>query len=156
MSVTFNYDFWHNLETPDFVLCNVNKQPVGTLTCSNRKMNYSNEISEISFTVYRLINGSVNPYYDSVTELQYIYLKDIGYFQITSNTVKITDNDTEYKEVTAQSTEIEFAQKYLTLFTINMGTAESIDGVSLYNNADPAFSLLDLVLEKCRHGVSDM
>lgn len=148
MSVTFNYDFWNNLETPDFVLCNVNKQPVGTLTCNNRKLNYSHEISEISFTVYRLINGSVNPYYDSVTELQYIYLKDIGYFQITSNTVKITDNDTEYKEVTAQSTEIEFAQKYLTLFTINMGTAESIDGVSLYNNADPAFSLLDLVLEK--------
>lgn len=148
MAVTFNYNFWNNLETPDFVLCNVNKQPVGTLTCSNRKMNYSNEISEISFTVYRMVNGSINPYYDSITELQYIYLKDIGYFQITSNMVKITDKDMEYKEVTAQSTEIEFAQKYLTLFTINMGTAESIDGVSLYNNANPSFSLLDLVLEK--------
>lgn len=148
MAVTFNYDFWNNLETPDFVLCNVNKQPVGTLTCSNRKMNYSNEISEISFTVYRMVNGSINPYYDSITELQYIYLKDIGYFQITSNTVKITDKDMEYKEVTAQSTEIEFAQKYLTLFTVNMGTAESIDGVSLYNNANPSLSLLDLVLEK--------
>lgn len=148
MGLNFNYDYWNNLETPSFVLCTVNKSIIGNLNVSERHFKYSNEIPEISFKIYKMIDGIENPYYDRVLELQYIFLEDIGYFQITQKPNTILDSDVEYKEVTAQSSEIEFGQKYINTFTINMGTVESIDKVCLYQPNDSEHSLLDLILEK--------
>lgn len=144
----FNYDFWNNLEIPDFVLCNLNKSRIGILNVHDRKMTYSSDIPEISFKMYRIIDGELNPFYDRVQELQFIFLENIGYFQITSNPQIFMDEELEYKEVTAQSAEVEFGQKYLNVFTINMGTVESIDGVRLYDVTNAEKSLLDLILEK--------
>lgn len=144
----FSYDYWNNLETPSFVLCNTNKNKLGILNVTKKRMTYNNNIPEISFTMHKYINGKENPYYNSVQELQYVYLENIGYFQITSKPEIIEKESLEYKEIVAQSTECEFVQKYLNTFTINMGTVESIDGVSLYNIADIEHSLLHLVLEK--------
>lgn len=148
MSLTFNYDYWNNLEIPSFILCNVDKTKIGKLTVSDRHLKYNNEIPEISFKIYKYIDGKENTYYDRVLELQYILLENIGYFQITQKPITVTDKNVEYKEVTAQSTEIEFGQKYINTFTINMGTVESIDGVCLYQAGDQEHSLLNLVLEK--------
>ncbi len=148
MALTFNYDYWDNLETPSFILCNVNKSKIGKITVSERHLKYNNEIPEISFKIYKYIDGEENKYYDRVLELQYILLENIGYFQITEKPTTITDEDIEYKEVTSQSIEIEFGQKYINTFTINMGTVESIDGVCLYQVGDSEHSLLNLVLEK--------
>lgn len=144
----FSYDYWNNLETPSFILCNTNKNKIGILNVTKKHMTYNNNIPEISFTMHKYINGKENPYYNSVQELQYIYIENIGYFQITSKPEIIEKESLEYKEIVAQSTECEFAQKYLNTFTINMGTAESIDGVSLYNIADIEHSLFHLILEK--------
>lgn len=148
MGLNFNYDYWNNLETPSFILCTVDKSIIGNLNVSERHFKYSNEIPEISFKIYKIINGIANNYYDKVLELQYIYLENIGYFQITQKPVVITDRNMEYKEVTAQSAEIELGQKYLNTFSINMGTVESIDGVYMYQPNDNKHSLLNLVLEK--------
>lgn len=148
MGLRFNYDYWNNLEIPSFVLCTVDKNIIGNLSVSERHFKYNNEIPEISFKIYKMIDGIENPYYDRVLELQYIYFEDIGYFQITKKPNIIIDSDVEYKEVTAQSSEIEFSQKYINTFTINMGTVESIDKVCLYQPNDSEHSLLDLVLEK--------
>ena len=148
MGLFFNYDYWNNLETPSFVLCNVNKDRIGILRVSDRNLHYNNEIPEISFKIMKFIDGKENPYYDKVLPLQYIYLENIGYFQITKKPITITSESIEYKQVTAQSSEIEFGQKYINTFTINMGTVESIDGVCLYQVGDEEHSLLNLVLEK--------
>lgn len=146
--MTFNYNFWNDLEIPSFILCNVDKSPIGILNVVDRKMTYSSEIPEISFKMYRLVDGELNPFYERVQELQFIFLDNIGYFQITSNPQTFEDEISEYKEVTAQSAEVEFGQKYLNVFTINMGTVESIDGVRLYDVANADKSLMDLILEK--------
>lgn len=148
MGLRFNYDYWNNMETPSFVLCTVDKSKIGTLNVSGKHLRYNNEIPEISFRMYRDVDGKENPYYDRVLEFQYVLLPDIGYFQIMQKPVVITNRDMEYKEVTAQSAEIELGQKYLNTFSINMGTVESIDGVCLYQVGDSGHSLLDLVLEK--------
>lgn len=148
MGLNFNYDYWNNLETPSFVLCTVDKNIIGNLNVSERHFKYNNEIPEISFKIYKMVDGIENPYYDRVLALQYIYLEGIGHFQITQKPNTIIDSDVEYKEVTAQSSEIEFGQKYINTFTINMGTVESIDKVCLYQPNDSEHSLLDLILEK--------
>ncbi len=148
MGLHFNYDYWNNMETPSFVLCTVDKSKIGTLNVSEKHLHYNNEIPEISFRMYQYVDGKENPYYDRVLEFQYVLLPDIGYFQIIQKPVIITDRNIEYKEVTAQSAEIELGQKYLNTFSINMGTVESIDGVCLYQVGDSGHSLLNLVLEK--------
>ncbi len=148
MGLHFNYDYWNNMETPSFVLCTVDKSKIGTLNVSEKHLHYNNEIPEISFRMYQYVDGKENPYYDRVLEFQYVLLPDIGYFQIMQKPVVITDRNMEYKEVTAQSAEIELGQKYLNTFSINMGTVESIDGVCLYQVGDLGHSLLNLVLEK--------
>lgn len=148
MGLRFNYDYWNNMETPSFILCTVDKSKIGTLNVSGKHLRYNNEIPEISFRMYQYVNGKENPYYDRVLEFQYVLLPDIGYFQIIQKPVVITDRDMEYKEVTAQSAEIELGQKYLNTFSINMGTVESIDNVCLYQAGDAGHSLLNLALEK--------
>lgn len=148
MALQFNYDYWNNLEAPSFILCTVDKNRIGTLNVTGRRLHYSNDLPEISFKMYKYVNGRENPYYDRVLEFQYLLLPGIGYFQITGKPVIITGQNTEYKEVTAQSAEIELGQKYLNTFTVNMGTAESIDNVCLYQANDPEHSLLHLILEK--------
>lgn len=148
MGLHFNYDYWNNMETPSFILCTVDKNRIGTLNVSGKHLRYNHEIPEISFRIYQFVDGEKNPYYDKVLEFQYVLLPEIGYFQIMQKPVVITDRNMEYKEVTAQSAEIELGQKYLNTFSINMGTVESIDGVCLYQAGDSKHSLLNLVLEK--------
>lgn len=148
MGLHFNYDYWNNMETPSFILCTVNKSRIGTLNVSGKHLRYNNEIPEISFRIYQFADGKENPYYNRVLEFQYVLLPEIGYFQIMQKPVVITDRNMEYKEVTAQSAEIELGQKYLNTFSINIGTVESIDGVCLYQAGNSKHSLLNLVLEK--------
>lgn len=148
MGLHFNYDYWNNMETPSFILCTVDKNRIGTLNVSGKHLRYNHEIPEISFRIYQFVDGEKNPHYDKVLEFQYVLLPEIGYFQIMQKPVVITDRNMEYKEVTAQSAEIELGQKYLNTFSINMGTVESIDGVCLYQAGDSKHSLLNLVLEK--------
>lgn len=81
--------------------------------------------------------------------MKYILLPDIGFYAISSVNIQSEGTKLEHKEVTAKSYECLLGQKYLDTFTINMGTTESIDGVRLYNIANPDKSLLHLVLEKC-------
>ena len=85
MGLFFDYDYWNNLETPSFVLCTVNTDRIGILRVSERNLHYNNEIPEISFKMMKYIDDKENPYYDKVLPLQYIYLENIGYFQITKS-----------------------------------------------------------------------
>ena len=95
------------------------------------------------------VDSQKNIAYDLIIEGQYIEVEELGRFIISSVNIGSKGKEFEYKDCEAIGIETMLGQKYLELFTINMGTAESIDGVKFYNLADPAKSLLHLVLEKC-------
>lgn len=145
----FSYNYFNELEVPDYVLCNINKSKVGILKASEKTFApKKNDISEISFKINRMYDGEITPNYDLVKELKYILLPTIGYFRISDCSTNSEGEENEYKEVTAKSSECVFGDKYIENFTINMGTTGSIDGVVFCDPLHPDKSLLHLLLEK--------
>lgn len=139
---------------PKVFLCQVDKTILGGLNPINFngtfKFNSYHEISfELDRTYIEYTTGEykVNPLYKFVTAPRLIYVVGFGYFEIQQSGI-VSDGLREYKEVVAYSSEIILSTKYLDLFTINMGTVESIDGVRFYSAADPSKSLMHLILEK--------
>lgn len=147
--INFTFDYFDRMQTPDFILCNINKDRLGVLkVCEHNFTPKVNDIWELSFKIYRAYDGVVDPIYDRIGEMKLIYLPNIAYFKISECNIQSEGEETEYKEVTAKSLECTFGEKYLEAFVINMGTTESIDGVQLFNISDPSHSLMHLVLEK--------
>ena len=107
------------------------------------------EYDELTFTTHRQMDHKENPYYDDVMEQMHIEIPKIGEYVIAQLDVNADDDYNEHKSCTALSSEVLLAQKYLEVFTINMGTTESLDGIQLYSPEDTSHSLLNLVLEKC-------
>lgn len=143
-------DSYNNLETPAYVLCKPNNDRIKTINCTEKKHIIKfNDYDEISFSTYLYMNGKKNDVYERINELMHIELPEIGRYVISDISVQSEGTKHEYKECTAFSEEVLLAQKYLELFTINMGTTESIDGVQFCNLSNPSKSLLHLVLEKC-------
>lgn len=131
-------------------MCKANKERIGILKCTSKIITPKfNSLDEINFTTYLYNDDVKNQYYDDIDVMKYILLPDIGFYAISSVDIQSEGTKLEHKEVTAKSYECLLGQKYLDTFTINMGTTESIDGVRLYNIANPNKSLLHLVLEKC-------
>lgn len=150
MNIVFNRDIFNNLVPPAYILTKANNDRIHNLNCT--KKNYSfkfNAPDIIQFTTYMLIDNIKNPAYDLITEGQFIEIDGFGRFIILSVDIESQGENFEYKNCEATSIEVMLGQKYLELFTINMGTTESIDGVKFYNLADPDKSLLHLALEKC-------
>lgn len=144
-------DSYNNLEVPAYVLCKPNNDRIRSIHCTHKKHVIKfNDYDEISFTTYLNIDGKKNEIYDRINELMHVELPDIGRFVISDINVQSEGTKHESKECTAVSEEVLLAQKYLELFTINMGTTESIDGVSFCDLIQPDKSLLHLVLAKCQ------
>lgn len=145
-----NYDFFDNPTVPDYVLTKANKERIGVVKCISKTVTPKfNDLDEINFTTKLYLDNKKNPIYDSIEEMKYILLPDIGFFSINSVEINSEGTELESKTVNAKSYECLLAQKYLESFVINMGTTESIDGVQFFNLADKSKSLLHLVLEKC-------
>ena len=141
-------------EPPKVFLCQVDKTVLGGMNVVNFSGTFKfNSYHEIDFEFdrtyvdYNTGEYKVNPLYDYVEAPRLIYVVGYGYFEIQQSGIS-SDGIREYKSVSAYSAEFILSTKYLDLFTINMGTTESIDGVQLYNVASPEKSLLHLVLEK--------
>lgn len=146
----FAPNLYDNISAPSFVLCRPNGDRLGVLTCTEKHIDLKfNDYDEISFTTYLYNDGILNPIYNEVKELMFIELPTIGRYVINQIDTSSEGTDFEYKECVALSEQVLLAQKYLEYFVINMGTTESIDGVSFYNLEDPDKSLLHLILEKC-------
>ena len=149
-SIIYGPNKYDNVTPPEFVLCKASGYRIGVIRCAEKSGTFKfNAYNEISFSTYMNIDNERNPYYDSVVEMQHVELPTIGRYVISDVQVRSEATDFEYKEVTALSEEVLLAQKYIELFYINMGTVESIDGVCLYDQANPDKSLMHLVLEKC-------
>lgn len=130
-----NRDYFKNPIIPPFVLTKANREYIGngTLTCVKKAYvrNFS-DLDELSFSVNLYNDGKVNSNYAAIDVMKYILVPDVGFFYIESVDVESEGTEHESKNVVAKSYDGLIAQKYLELFTINMGTTESIDGVQFY------------------------
>ena len=122
-----------------------------------------NAYSELTFTIGRnytdMITGetNVNPFYDKIEALRLLYLEGFGYFEIQDPEI-VSDGIKEVKNITAYSLEYTLSQKYLEEFNVNTGDNNSLEviysnggvivPVTLYNQANPNLSLLNVILEK--------
>lgn len=148
--MTINKDYFNNPVVPDFVLCKANKERIGVLRCTEKKLNLEfNGLREIMFTTYLFIDDERNIYYDPIDVMKYVFVPEIGFFSITSVEIESEGSEFEHKSVTAKSCECLLAEKYLEDFVINTGAVESIDGVKFYDLRNKDKSLLHLVLDKC-------
>lgn len=139
-----------NLLPPAYILTKANNDRTHTLNCIEKKYFFKfNAPDVIQFKTYMLIDNMKNAAYDSIAEGKFIEVEDLGRFIISSVDTNSQGKKFESKDCEAISIETMLGQKYLELFTINMGTTESIDEVKFYNLADPSKSLLHLALEKC-------
>lgn len=144
------HDYFNNPVAPDYILCKSNGERIGNIICTSKTYDKKfSDISEIQFETYLYIDNEKNPIYDSITEMKYVELPDIGFFSISSVNISSEGTELECKTVTAKSYECLMTQRYLESFVVNMGTTESIDGVQFYNPAYKSRSLLHLALEKC-------
>lgn len=143
-------DYFGQIEEPLYILTKPNNERIGVIKCLSKSMDLSfNAPSEINFSTNLYMDGSKNPYYDSIAEGQFIEVIDYGRFVIVSCDISSEGTMYETKTCNAISKEILLGQKYLELFTINMGTTESIDNVQFYNLQNPERSLLHLIIDKC-------
>lgn len=150
---------------PNFYLCETNKDKICKLETTETKGSFKfNSLSELSFEVARVYNDiisgetMVNPFYNKIEALRLIYIDGIGYFELQGPEL-ISDGIAEKKLCKAYSLEYTLAQKYLTNFLVNMGTADSwevlnassqnnIVPVVLYNPSNPKLSLLHIATQE--------
>lgn len=151
-------------------LCTPNLVPTTVLngidTSSVDYETHLKDYSELHFDVSRYItvNGVEveSNGYEDLKVMMYLYLEDIGYFQMQEPET-INDGNYEHKEITAYSIEKEFEQKDWLGLKINTADPDSleqlapgnlndmgfaIEFVSFYNPQKPALSFVDLMLTK--------
>ena len=68
-----NRDFFDNPITPEYILCKANRERIGILQCTEKSIDFKfNNIDEINFVTYLLIDDEKNLYYDAVDVMKYI------------------------------------------------------------------------------------
>lgn len=159
-----NRDFYNNLEVPDFVLCKANRERIGVIFCTDKIANFNfNDLDNIEFTTYYMIDDEKNPIYDSIEVMKYIYVQGVGFYYIKTCNIQSEGSEHEYKEVTAESYEGLLGQKYLENFKVNTGDVESKELDYDDTGSTPIYiwlspqeklstgkkDLFDYVLEKC-------
>lgn len=149
---------------PNLFLCETDKTRICQLETSEMKASLKfNAYSELSFTVGRtytnMVTGEtqINPFYNKIEALRLVYLEGFGYFEIQDPEI-VSDGIKEVKNITAYSLEYTLSQKYLENFNVNTGEVDSLEvinangglivPITLYNEANPKLSLLNLALEK--------
>ena len=151
------YSSLNRFEKPKFILCNPGSvylngmvtNVVGILTDTEAEeivFNF-NATSELNLRVNRILrsshedNNHTLSLYQAVQNRRLIYVKDIGYFMIT-NVEDGFDGYIHYKDITAQSIDIEIAQKMVPF--IENGTYRFIrDG----SNVESEKGILDAIVE---------
>lgn len=129
-------------------LCTPDLAPVTVLNGINTESveyeEHLKDYSELHFEVARYIsldNGSVieSNGYEDIRVMMYLYLEDIGYFQIQEPET-VYDGNYEYKDVMAYSIEKEFEQKDWLGLRINTGDSDSLEQLAENNLNDLGFA----------------
>ena len=140
-----------------FVLAKRNLEHIGAIANIKQDSISINENfnspNEISFTVYKVLDGNEEQYWNDIIDLKLVWVKELNeYFEIK---VSINDTDATIKTVTGTSLcEAELGQTEL--YNIEINTEDDIardDYVvtKFYDSSNPQGSLLNRVLEKAPH-----
>lgn len=111
-----NFNYYHNLESPEMYLCNPDGKELYVIPGVNRNLKLRfNDLSELSFDVYSRMtgaDGNTIPFegYEYVSGLRLIFVTDIGWFQI-KDASETDDGTNKYKSVTAESLQCTFKNK---------------------------------------------
>ncbi len=155
MAIKINFDTTHNPEQPTFLLGNRSGSILGKINAKNINFKGTmNNAAEISFKVYKYIDGELDTLWDSIKDFKLVYCKEYDcWFEIA------VDID-ESNETIKQCEGIQLAQSELAqimLHNIEINTENDImrdDYVKptvLYNANDSTVSLLDRIMEKAQH-----
>ena len=131
--------YYSQSEIPTFILCNPNRDQLYAMGGISERR-YSprfNAMDELSFRADQYVNDTLMPYYDAIQSRRVVYVKELGYFTIV-NVSTHGDGIQEYKEVSCRSSEVEFANRRVSLFE---GTFK------FYDFIQPEGTLLQTILD---------
>lgn len=153
------YDKFGQQDPPIFILSTVWHHHLGTITnidssTINEKWNM-NSADEISFDVYKNVDGTDCELWDSLKSFKYVYVPSHdAYYKID---VAIDESNKTVKHITGTAAgEFELSNRIIVDLQINTNVdieerdqdeSDGVDGVIFYNPQKPEFSLLDLVLK---------
>lgn len=140
---------------PTLILQNRNFDSIGSIPSVfdlTYKENF-NSANEISFTIYKYIDGKCNPIWDSIVDFKVLYVPEFNErFEIH---VSVSESDTTRKCITASSLcEAELSNIKLYDIEINTdsdNTREDSKPTVFYHPTDTEHSLLHRILEKAPH-----
>lgn len=138
----------------------------GVEETSARVVKNAQNTFELSFTVYRYIDGEPSAFYENIEELMTLFVDGVWYIINEPPRVVNDGEKSEYMEIRAESAEIQLQHFDLKTFSVGMGTEESyemqyynkykdMEGyefegswpvVKFYNPDNPELSLLHLIL----------
>lgn len=152
----FKYNMFEELEVPTIILSTKYHKHLGIIDNIDRKSINANfnmaSAGELSFDVYKRMDGTVCSLWDSVVDFKYIYVPEYQeYYEIA---VRIDEDNKTVKHITAASAcEAELSTRKLRNFECNTEADILRDDyvkTVLYNSKNPNASLLNRVLrDKC-------
>lgn len=155
MAITIDFDAAYNPQVPTIVLAKKNGDKLGKLDAVEVELTDSmNDKSEMTFKVYKSVNGVKNNLWDEILDFRLVYCVEWDqWFEIT---VEIDEATETTKTVTCTSLgAAELSQ--IMLYDIEINTEDDIardDYVIptiLYNPDHPEASLLNRITEKACH-----
>ena len=146
------YDMFKSIETPTIILSTKYHNHLGVINNISENINVNfnmNSADEVSFDVYKNVDGRECDLWDDIVDFKYIYIPDHEqYYEIS---VPIDDGKSTIKHVSCKSAgESELSQKLLRDFHINDETDIGNDDYTItvfYNPFNKKGSLLDRVLK---------
>lgn len=152
----FKQNMFHELEIPIIILSTRYHKHLGTIeniNTSSINCDFNmNSCQEISFEVYKELNGHKCSLWDSIKDLKYIYVPDFNeYYEIT---VSLSEDNNTVKSITGKSAcEAELGQRLLRDFECNTESdilRNDYLPTIFYNPENETASLLHRVLhDKC-------
>ena len=155
MAITIDFDAAHKPQVPTIVLAKKNGDKLGKLDAVEVELTDSmNDKSEMTFKVYKSVNGVKNNLWDEILDFRLVYCVEWDqWFEIT---VEIDEATETTKTVTCTSLgAAELSQ--IMLYDIEINTEDDISRddyvipTILYNPDHPEASLLHRITEKACH-----
>lgn len=156
MAINIKFDLVGNPEPPTIILANRNGNKLGQLEIDEKSIELTdrlNDISEISFTVYKYMDDELVTLWDKIVDFKLIYCKEWDmWFEIK---VELDEATETIKTVTGtQLGQAELSQ--IMLYNVEINTEADIERddykVSiLYDESNPKASILHRILEKAPH-----
>ena len=155
MAIRIRFDAAGNPEEPTVILAKRNGEKLGQIDARSIDISDSlNDASEMSFKVYKYLDGERCALWDEITNFKLIYCVEWNtWFEMT---VELDENDETVKTVFC--TGLGYAELgQIMLYTIEINTEEDIarddykEPTVLFNEKNPKASLLHRIMEKAPH-----